>query len=72
GDKTLITFEDNGIGIDMEKNGKDMFKFSKVFHKGYDSKGVGLYITKNQIEACGGTITVESQPDVGTQFSITI
>jgi PAS domain S-box-containing protein len=72
GDKTLITFEDNGIGIDMEKNGKDMFKFSKVFHKGYDSKGVGLYITKNQIEACGGTITVESQPDVGTQFSITL
>ncbi|MBS1530534.1 MAG: PAS domain S-box protein [Bacteroidetes bacterium] len=71
-DKIRITFEDNGIGIDMEKNGKDMFKFSKVFHKGYDSKGVGLYITKNQVEACGGTITVESQPDAGTQFTITL
>ncbi|HJP62006.1 MAG TPA: PAS domain S-box protein, partial [Mucilaginibacter sp.] len=72
GDKTLITFEDNGIGIDMEKNGKDIFKFAKVFHQGYDSKGVGLYITKNQIEACGGTITVESQPDIGTRFSIAL
>lgn len=69
---TQIVFEDNGIGIDLDRYGKDMFKFSKVFHSGYDSKGVGLFITKNQIETYGGTITVESKPGNGTKFIVTI
>jgi PAS domain S-box-containing protein len=69
---TKIIFEDNGIGIDLAKYGKDMFKFSKVFHSGYDSKGVGLFITKNQIETYGGSIIVESEPGSGTRFVILI
>jgi PAS domain S-box-containing protein len=69
---TKIIFEDNGIGIDLERYGKDMFKFSKVFHSGYDSKGVGLFITKNQIETYGGSIKVESEPGNGTRFIIFI
>jgi signal transduction histidine kinase len=67
-----IIFEDNGIGIDLQRYGKDMFKFSKVFHSGYDSKGVGLFITKNQIEMYGGTIEVDSEPGNGTRFIILI
>lgn len=69
---TKIIFEDNGIGIDLERYGKDMFKFSKVFHSGYDSKGVGLFITKNQIEMYHGSINVESKPGNGTRFIILI
>lgn len=69
---TTIVFEDNGLGIDLKKNGKDMFKFSKTFHTGFDSKGVGLHITKNQLEMYGGTIAVESEPGHGTKFIITI
>jgi len=47
-----------------------MFKLNKVFHSGYDSKGVGLFITKNQLEAHGGSITVNSKPGEGTEFKI--
>ena len=49
-----------------------LFKLNKVFHKGYDSKGVGLFMTKTQIETFGGTIVVESNPGYGTEFTITL
>ncbi|MBS1687210.1 MAG: PAS domain S-box protein [Bacteroidetes bacterium] len=68
--KVMLTFKDNGLGIDLEQYGKQMFKLNKVFHRGYDSRGVGLFITKNQLEAHGGTITVNSKPGEGTEFKI--
>ena len=70
--KTVLTFADNGLGIDLKKHGSDMFKLNKIFHEGFDSKGVGLFMTKTQIETFGGQITVESQPARGTKFTITI
>ncbi|RYE14301.1 MAG: HAMP domain-containing histidine kinase, partial [Sphingobacteriales bacterium] len=65
-----LVFEDNGIGIDLAKHGKNMFGMYKTFHQNTDSRGVGLFITKNQIEALGGTIEVESTVNVGTRFII--
>jgi PAS domain S-box-containing protein len=69
--KTKLTFEDNGLGIDLKLNANNMFKLNKVFHKGYNSRGVGLFITKNQLETHGASIEVESEPMVGTKFIIT-
>jgi PAS domain S-box-containing protein len=66
----LIEVEDNGLGIDLKKYGNQVFKLHKVFHPGYDSKGVGLFMTKNQIETFGGTIDIESEKDIGTKFII--
>ncbi|MDO6429145.1 PAS domain S-box protein [Flavitalea sp. BT771] len=66
----LLTIQDNGIGIDMQKYGQDMFKYKKVFHKGYASNGVGLFITRNQLEANNGKIEVESAVDKGTLFRV--
>jgi len=68
--RTLLVFTDNGLGIDLKRNGINMFKLNKVFHRGYDSKGVGLFMTKIQIETFGGNIGVESEPNVGTVFTI--
>jgi len=68
--KVILTFKDNGLGIDLAQYGEHMFKLNKVFHSGYDSKGVGLFITKNQLEAHGGSITVNSKPGEGTEFKI--
>lgn len=65
-----LTFEDNGLGIDLHRHGKDMFKLNSVFHAGHDSKGIGLFMTKTQIETFGGKISVESEPNVGTKFTI--
>jgi len=67
-----IKIVDNGCGIDLEKFGKDIFGLYKTFHKNHDSEGVGLYLVKNQIEAFGGTISLESTVNVGTTFTLTI
>jgi len=69
--RVQLTFADNGLGIDLKLNGNSMFKLNKVFHKGYNSRGVGLFITKNQLETHGASIDVESEPMVGTRFIIT-
>ena len=71
GKKTLLKISDNGLGIDLKKHGHNMFKIGKVFHRTQNSKGFGLFMTKTQIEAMGGTIEVESEPDQGTTFTIT-
>lgn len=42
----------------------------KTFHRHKDSRGIGLFITKNQIESIGGSVEVESQEGVGTTFSV--
>lgn len=70
--KVRLTITDNGLGIDLHKNGHKIFGMYKTFHEHPDAKGIGLFITKNQIETLGGTIEVESQVDEGTTFVITM
>jgi PAS domain S-box-containing protein len=65
-----ISFKDNGLGIDLQKNGSKLFGMYKTFHKNPDARGVGLFITKNQIESMGGKIEAESTPNVGTTFTV--
>lgn len=65
-----LYFEDNGIGIDLTKYGDMVFGMYKTFHQNADAKGIGLFITRNQIEALGGTINIESTVNEGTKFII--
>lgn len=66
----LISFKDNGQGIDLKRHGDKIFGMYKTFHKHKDAKGIGLFITKNQIEAMGGSIKIESVVDQGTTIFI--
>tara|TARA_R110002049_G_scaffold212459_1_gene383497 strand:- start:21190 stop:23823 length:2634 start_codon:yes stop_codon:yes gene_type:complete len=66
----ILKFEDNGLGIDMEKHGHKLFGLNKVFHRHPEAKGVGLFLTKTQIEAMGGVISASSEVNVGTTFTI--
>lgn len=68
---TLLRFQDNGLGIDLEKYGSKVFGLNKTFHKHPEAKGIGLFIIKNQIESLGGSISVESEVGQGTIFTIT-
>jgi len=68
----VLEISDNGIGIDLEKNKNKIFGMYKTFSNDKDSKGIGLFITKNQVDAIGGNITVESEPNIGTTFKIYI
>jgi len=65
-----LKFQDNGLGIDLEKHGSKIFGLNKTFHKHPEAKGIGLFIIKNQIESLGGNITVESEVNKGTTFTI--
>jgi PAS domain S-box-containing protein len=67
----ILLFKDNGIGIDLERNKDKIFGLYQRFHNHPDSKGLGLYLVKSQVEAMGGTIAVESEIDKGTTFTIT-
>lgn len=70
--KKVIQITDNGIGIDLVKNADKIFGMYKTFTSHADARGIGLFITKNQIDAMGGNITVESEPNIGTTFKIYI
>lgn len=67
-----LMISDNGIGIDLEKYGNDIFGLYKTFHRNDDAEGVGLYLIKNQIESYGGSIEVSSEVNVGTTFTIMV
>lgn len=71
-DRPMISVRDNGLGINLEKYGNKIFKLHQVFHPGHDSKGVGLFITKAQIESFGGYIQVKSKEDEGSEFIVVI
>jgi PAS domain S-box-containing protein len=67
---SILTIADNGLGIDLEKHGKKLFGMYKTFHEHKDAKGIGLYITKNQIDAMNGKVEVISKVGEGTEFKI--
>jgi len=71
-DNDVIEISDNGIGIDLVRNGDKIYGMYKTFSTNPDARGIGLFITKNQIDAMGGTITLESEPNVGSTFKIYI
>ncbi len=66
----VLRIEDNGLGIDLENHGHKLFTLNGTFHEHMDSRGIGLFITKNHVESIGGRIEVESQVDEGTCFSV--
>jgi len=70
--RILIEFKDNGLGIDMKSHGHKIFGLNKVFHKHPEARGLGLFLTKAQIVAMGGSISVESEVNIGTTFYITL
>lgn len=67
---TVLSVQDNGLGIDLDQYGDKLFGMYKTFHDREDARGIGLYITKNQIEAMNGKVTVESEVGRGSTFKI--
>lgn len=68
--QAVLCIADNGIGIDLKQNGDKLFGMYKTFHGNEDARGIGLFITKNQIEALGGKVEIESELNKGTTFKI--
>jgi len=68
--RVVLECEDNGLGIDLEIHGKKIFGLYKTFSDRKDAHGVGLFLTKTQVESQGGQIYVDSELNVGTTFKI--
>jgi len=67
----VLEVSDNGLGIDLSQNDRNLFGLYKRFHTHTDGKGLGLYLVKLQIESLGGSVEVQSKPDSGSNFKVT-
>gem|GEM_PF-3206717 len=68
--KIVITFCDNGMGINLSTKREQIFGLYKRFHTHIEGKGLGLFMTKTQVEALGGRIGITSEVNKGTTFKI--
>ncbi len=66
----ILKVEDNGLGIDLAKHRRNIFGMHKTFHRHKQARGMGLFMTKTQVEAMGGEITIESVVNEGSIFTI--
>lgn len=66
----ILSFKDNGLGIDVKNKGDQLFRLYKRFHHHVEGKGMGLFMVKTQIEMLGGEISVISEENNGTEFII--
>lgn len=66
-----LIFKDNGLGIDLEKIGDQVFGLYKRFHLDVaEGRGLGLYLTKTHVESLGGQISIVSEVNKGTEIKI--
>lgn len=68
--KLLLHVNDNGLGIDLARYSDKIFGMHQVFHKHPNAKGIGLFMTKTQIESMNGKISVASEVNKGTTFTV--
>jgi PAS domain S-box-containing protein len=68
--KIILTFKDNGLGFDMKSKSDKIFGLYNRFHSHVEGKGMGLFMVKTQVESLGGEISVVSELNEGTKFTI--
>jgi signal transduction histidine kinase len=67
----VLEVRDNGLGIDMERHGGEMFQLFRRFHPQASSgTGVGLFLVNRLVQAQGGHIEVTSREGEGTTFRL--
>ncbi len=70
GEFFILSVEDKGMGIDLKKEGKDLYKpFHRISSEG-EGMGIGLHLINDMVRKNGGHIEVESEPGRGTKFSV--
>ena len=75
GGRVVISVEDNGMGLPPSATRRVFDRFYQVDQRLSRSQGgcgLGLSIVKYLVEAHGGEVAVDSQPGVGSVFSISL
>jgi signal transduction histidine kinase len=70
GGYVVVSFRDNGIGMNLKKYKQHLFKPFTRFTNRASGKGLGLHLIKSMVEKNGGKVQVESEPDKGTTFFV--
>jgi PAS domain S-box-containing protein len=68
-ERACLTVADNGLGLDKRQQAKLFQMFTRI-HTHVEGTGVGLYMIKRIVENNGGNISVESEPEKGTTFTV--
>ncbi len=68
--RPVLTVQDNGLGIDLERYGPQLFQLFRRFHPHVDGTGIGLYLINRIVQNHGGRIEVSSAVDEGTTFRL--
>jgi signal transduction histidine kinase len=74
-DEGMVTFfvRDNGIGIEPQYHDKIFGVFQRLHRREeYDGTGAGLAIVKRAAAALGGRVWLDSAPDAGTTFFVSL
>ncbi|AZV78706.1 response regulator [Parasedimentitalea marina] len=70
-----ISVQDTGIGIEETQRDRIFEAFQQVqddLNRNFEGTGLGLAITSRLVEMMGGTISVSSQLNVGSQFTVSL
>lgn len=72
GEKSILSFADNGPGIDLDLHQIDLYKMYKTFHgsESIRNRGLGIFSLKNQLEMMGGKLKLEGEKEGG--FSVNL
>ena len=67
----VLEVQDNGLGIDLERHGLELFQLFRRFHpEAAAGTGVGLFLVNRLVLAHGGHIEVTSKIGRGTTFRL--
>ncbi|MGI4760228.1 MAG: ATP-binding protein [Janthinobacterium lividum] len=69
GPQVRLTVQDNGLGISAAGQRK-LFGLFERLHSHVEGSGIGLFMVKKMVENAGGRILVESEPGVGSTFTV--
>jgi signal transduction histidine kinase len=71
GDLARLEVRDRGVGVPPEERSRIFGRFERASSdRHFPGLGLGLWITKQIVEACGGAISFDSQPGKGSTFRV--
>lgn len=65
-----LSVQDHGIGIAPEEQPRIFERFERAVSENYGGFGLGLWISREVVQAHGGCISVESAPGQGATFTV--
>ena len=74
-DRFRLSVKDNGIGIrpeDMKRLFREFEQLDSGAGRRFEGTGLGLALTRKIVELQGGSISVESEPEKGSTFTVVL